>query len=1543
MSLQLADDVARHFQPRSYLIGTPHTPYHGVDDSPEEHVFRTYDLFLPLDGTGPHYPHARCWSHVRLGKVIEPLYFFFTLLILMCETVTEGALRPISSKRSNPEEYKTAVTLYAKRLLNKATTNQTQVLKRLVTQDRFVDLRFKHDVEQEKIRLQSAAGGGEEEEEDDEEERGGGGGGEEDTLPAHVIAEAVVRQLPVPEPPSYAWAAAFSFDSESNASVVRADDEVISDMRCRREFMVTRNQARLNAAAAAAASASAAAAAGARGKQPAAAAAGAEYPEDAPDKVPKIDFVVTVLPKAGGSVKEHHQVAGIMVRFLVRDNSINPGTFFNSLLRNLDMRARRRSTASAGRGAAFADSELFPNYSGFFNTHHPAGDSTSKQTYFKAATGFLPSLLSPNELQSKTFNRMDFSDYSNPFHLANLLTTERAVSDMRKAGVDSFFTDGGANVWWSSNNGGVAKFPNKNVAPTYKYNPAQVFFAHNRYIGLSEQYFPHIDLDQDFLSSLMSGANIERFLGGQQMSAVAEQEKVNSSYAALRDIIKNSFLIDRKTLQDNKLINYDTPNEFVHRAAETAIMETRIGREFPAHYAKTFDDVLALKEAAGKRGDWRSKVTDELDRRMQECSRYALIRTKAQEACVKTFSSLWLTEGDIDRLNVPDSIRALQKWLVEKRFPHLTREYMLWDPDMGILSNSLLRSVKIYACIAKIVQPIVCLLGEGLFSCYQWIPRELAFNLMAHGKYEVGKTYAAITTLIRFSTVPGTVEEYTAATAAADTTANHAYDKIIASDETANWKVNSKAAEQNQGLVNREKVKLTSRKTELKTFVQERGPMGENLRWCRTLTTDHYVTMVEVTNCVVEATNALSSRYHRITIAQPQVPPRELEGYMSAPLKADSIVYLQINQYLSACACKAVMCGVMLAPEMQLFHDISNRVLEYLVEQKAVSHDVGSRSLEIMKPYARQLIYHTAIHCAFDMPGGECYKKPFESSMIRFLQPYLYCTVEVIWWCWTALASAWVEEQNRNVLNAACRLACKGSATTASYWRSGYTPYEIYERDTDNRVPWRQRENQYPDGDAKNAKLVDLQYLTIETGGRGGASLESLCRQISPYTQPHLDWTDVYGALNVLSTMHVTPSNGGYQPQPMGMFQKWHKFTTLPKEDTGLGGLKNTGVEMPPYYMSKNADPSVARCENDMPSWGSEIMLPVVDLTDKDNGKIHIMPSAAESFNNDIIVSALIYATMSKTFPHKKMLLGMPNAKDTMQMQIFSCPEEVIEEAIEKFDLDAGWVDGDWQGPDSILPDERPVPRSVGIAFNRKGGIAKADQDYFTAVPLAPVADGDKRWSEQSARDMERMEEVRYICKDLDAESARRQHMACGRGFDDPVLDPKYILARYKHECAHMPNGEKRKSCMDIDYPHDMLPELDERKAIWESGSATKNAAQISMSIFAKSRTEHNKPKKDTVIAHLEKRKATHNYSKRAREKDSTPAREDGPFIPATVVAASAAEADEPRRRRREPAAAAAAASAGPKKRPKSANERAKTAERLARLGGGGGGKNKQT
>ncbi|MBX9636526.1 MAG: hypothetical protein K2Q45_03135 [Nitrosomonas sp.] len=1181
----------------------------------------------------------------------------------------------------------------------------------------------------------------------------------------------------------------------------------------------------------------------------------------------KIRFCVTPLPDESGK-----EIRGLMCRFVVHDTSIDVGKFVDRVLENAKAR-NMAYMANVGSKAKTTFKELFPQYTLFHQSQHPAGDMTL-QSYFLAIISMSPEMQDAQNGEdsvAEMMNTMNYTDVKSKFHLINVLTTERACARMRDAGVAKRFWEN-TFVWYDP----LAKkcaYP----APTYKYLPEQVFWYHKDNIGLSEQFFPHIDLSTDFLSSLMSGDSIDHFLectnyGANVPAAAAAagggaKRRIASVYERIRVLVETKFVIPRKELLDTNLLSYETNNEFIHRAAEASIMNARVSQECPAHYSATMDRVQKLIKDVG-REKWREELeTDnELSQKVFECERYNEIRQKSQAACMKVFESLWLTEGNVESLPIPEAIKCMLRWYrdnQDSKFPNVTREFMMWDKELSLFGNSMLRHLNMYSCVAKILQPLICLLSEGLFSCYAYTPRKLKFNFLLHGRYDTGKTFAGITTLLEYTTIKGTVRQYTLSTPAADTTMRHNYDLIVASDEVSAYKVSNDEAKKKPDLVNKEKVKMTDGQIGLESFVYVTLPDGEKVRWSHTVTTDHHISRVECTNSVVEAMNPLASRYFRMTVAQPKQQARKFDAKTIGDfIKSTTVTYLQLNQYLTACICKAEMCGAITPKvEMRLFTDVSNRALDYLNDIGVVQKNIGSRPLEIMLPYATQLVYRMAIHNTFDLPSSPCYLKQFKPSMMKDLQPFLYVTTDIIWWTWTALSNTWFDETIPNVVQA-MRKAAK-----IKDWVSGETTsYKLFERDIRNQIVWKTTlgSKDIEGYEKEDEHVIDINYVSIT-----GSNFMEMCTQVASFTSPSLAATDVYGVFNQLKNLQIPMEAGKcMMPQPQGRFKKWHRFLEFPNPATGFAGRKMVDMEgghMPLEYRQRVLSAQISRTVDDVPTFDVERSFPAMEVY---SDHINFMPGIDEAFKSEKIVEALEYAMLCKTTRPGKVLLGFPEEKDSTQLQVYNLTDKLIEKHITELDSAVGWSldkatgESVWTGnPDLKTDEERPVPRRKGICFDRRDGLTNVQSKFFNTVPTAPVAVGDTSWKKKMEEDIQRLNKVDEICEDLDYESAKRQHIACGLPLDQPVASPAYIEKCYKEACTE----KKREWNAGMDYPHDMLVDMDKRETLWEVRTDTQEQSKQGRSLYKEARYEWNFARDPNMRQEISRRKEKAQGTKRAR------------------------------------------------------------------------------
>jgi hypothetical protein len=527
---------------------------------------------------------------------------------------------------------------------------------------------------------------------------------------------------------------------------------------------------------------------------------------------------------------------------------------------------------------------------------------------------------------------------------------------------------------------------------------------------------------------------------------------------------------------------------------------------------------------------------------------------------------------------------------------------------------------------------------------------------------------------------------------------------------------------------------------------------------------------------------------------------------------------------------------------MGLFWDMSNCIIDYLQSVNALSKDTGARGLEIMLPYAIQMVIHNAIHCAFDIPGAPNYMKDFVSADIREVEPYLYCTVDIVWWCWTTLASGWIEEMSCNVIESAIR-ACGLDEWGSS--ADGVTPYEMYELDIGDRIPWRRRRNEKNDKDP----LIDLQYITFY------GNKEQVARKIAANSNPQLDWTDVAGVLNSLAGKLVPVPWDVYRSSPMSEMKAWHQFKQLPRQvvtvpatahcremrdtEPGLKDVPRPGHVFPKEFCLNNPKQDEQRTVKDMPRLGPGQRLPAVDMSDAGRGMIHIAPWVGEYFRSERVLEALHYATICAGTQPRKILTGMHLQGDQQNFKVVCYTEAAIEGAIIEFDAQLGW------GADGVTPlpgqSKRPAQpsRRTGITFDRPAGMSKADSIYFNSVSAAPTNMSHEDWCSKSEADTALMQQIRQTHYDLDFSSAQYQHCRIGQPLDAPIRTPQWVVDQFKRGCA----AEGRPWTMDVDYPHETMEENEARHMQWSTLETVK-AVSTAMPAVAKLMAEAAKPRK---------------------------------------------------------------------------------------------------
>lgn len=1326
-----------------------------VNNQPEQHVYRI--LSIPLwgwlegpvrDRLTPYPPNAKAWKEYIQTHTVNPLIFMLQFIMLLEENVSKmGGFCCKVSKKDDPKFYSEVCMSMAKTLTGRGEKSDVKNRRDYVHMTERVDLEFAHDVEYcKKVLAQKA--------QRDKRKK-------EKAAPKKKAA-AKTRKRKV-ETSNYdhvalmyeSFGVEFSvFNRKGLGSTITHDEEW-------------------------------------RRKDPAPEVAEeaeeAEEEEDdvdvqrepytGPDEeVEKIKMTITEIPH----YQDPNVIMGLMINFVIRDPAINPGAFYCEAVQNLQARAARRQ---GGRGIVLGKPEMFPEYETHMLSFLPAGNMTTMQTYAHCVEAFYPGFAQQYfGSQGGFISRMNVR-HDRREHLYNLLTPEFAIQHLKLAG-GCPVTLGKATDWIDRQRG-VLSFPED--VQTWKPPHMATFWFNPKYAGFMNHYFPFVNMDSDFLRALCSGVYMADFLSGASDASSQKQSR-------MEEILTQDMLVLKKDIENQRSLGYETSNDLIFENRECQVIYSHINEYYPElHYADTLKAVQDLFTQHGVR--WRHFLDDDLRKRVEECELYNTILKTAQEARMKKFCTIIRLHDSPDMQRISDSIKNMIRWyqkVHESKLPHMTRPYVAIDPQLDAFGNTTLQQLFIFTGYAKILQPMICILSEGLFSCYDAFQEELSYHQMIHGRYDVGKTHTAIKMLRVFSTIPGTITETSLATKASDTTHKHSYDEIVATDECPDWMANEAEAKKNPELVNKEKVKMTRGQLVQKTFVWSELPSGRRLRWNEDVTTDHKKAYVYVTNLPVEPKKALSSRTHRFIMKQPNVSPAEMKGYVGEASKNDAKMWLHINQFLSALSKKlAAVGGILPEVEMDLFDDISTRVIKYLQGKNAIGHDAGQRSLEIMKPYLRQIIYKMAIRYAFDFEWSENFERKFELEHLQAIQPFLYVTVSQIWFVWTACASEWINDDYCNVLRAML-------IETRCQWQEGDTPYSIYERDVGDKIKFRTYENRFYDkaapGDSElplNKFYIDLNYMVLE------GTEDNIAQRVSQHTNPRMEPDQIKGIFKRLSEMQKVPDRGGYAPQLKGTFAVWHKY-----DKEGHEGKKKIDPSCPLIYMQNNDVQGEPRGEDDVPTLGEGATLSIVDRSDLNKKKLYFMPNVSHYFRQEMILEALRYATLCGSTPEGKILLGFTARDNTTRLEVQPLPRRALDTYLKIRDEEMGFTlrrDRSWKSDD---PDA--VSRQDGIVFNRCAAFSDVEAMIATAVPFAPKPVGDNSWKSVYEQDAEAMSKPLQIIRDLDLYSATRQHMRCGRPLDEPVRTPQWIKQK---------TGNKS---LGVDYPKDITRKRSTMEKTWK-------------------------------------------------------------------------------------------------------------------------------
>lgn len=801
------------------------------------------------------------------------------------------------------------------------------------------------------------------------------------------------------------------------------------------------------------------------------------------------------------------------------------------------------------------------------------------------------------------------------------------------------------------------------------------------------------------------------------------------------------------------------------------------------------------------RDDWKrvvEKQEPELYKDVEKYQQYALAIQIVQAGCLERFSQLFRLDGRVDNLPISDSVKAVCKWFPKNIGPDriITRSkpFRKKDPALTFFATDMCKYMTIYSRVARVVQPKVPLIAEGFLSCYDWKPGEINFHVLMHGRFDLGKTYQLLTILLKFSSIPGRVREESRSTFAAKDAGVHTYDATLAMDECPNWMTNSRAQENNAELVNQMKQRMTNKRSHLLSFERKVMPDGSTSRDTTKYVTDDTSCMACVTNNVVEKTAALTSRFFTIVMKDVGVSVLDTQFRVDSELKGNAKRYIQLNEFTSCAAKKAAMCGAILRDvNMDLWNDVSKRMIEYLEENNIIPKDSGYRPIQIMVPILRQFIYHRAALLTWYIPGAPHFNEPFELSHLQTLQRFLYVDLQTIIFVWTLLGSQYVDGNNSTVLSAAVKTA------GVAHWGEGSSMYDVYVNKKRTAPRFRRVRNpDYEPPAAAAAKdvlssvgsddhntadkyLLDLNYLTVE-----GNSLYNIYDAIASDTPSNnkIAANDIQGIIGLLSERQMQPPRNGYRRVPEGTFASKHAKHYNAAEETWTKKqfeFQDNETGDVRYHVYEEDDVPPIRPLNE------KVQLPVVEIErpQRPNGKykVHIAPWAIYRFQEEVIEQAFNFVVLTPHIPRKKMITGRTHPLDP---SVFTCLDYTNEHYVSEYVR--------------ILAKEEKRPKG----YTRYDGTVFVRHEVHTEAQLTMLDE------ELDGIDLKQLEEPLELITDLEYYSALQQHVCVGLPLDTLVDCPRTIEARYEAACAllNMENVTKR----NIHYPKSFISQQQKKR-----------------------------------------------------------------------------------------------------------------------------------
>lgn len=782
---------------------------------------------------------------------------------------------------------------------------------------------------------------------------------------------------------------------------------------------------------------------------------------------------IRVLPKARFLVSpvthkiDPDTLVGYFVRIVQVDPSWNPG----KTLKKMMMHRNTRITQSSNRYYKDPYVQYYPLRNSRFPVYHI---SMEQWTHLR---NNICKEEATSDLLLRQYGSESIEAYDHSIHPSKMFTLERALDRLVEAGADAQI--------WNLNNFKDHTYPQE--VEHYNYLPDQIFWYDEHRLGLCEMTFPNVQLNNEALCML------------NQLENDPTSTDMLNTLSQLNPVLRREEVLQALP----PVVGIPTKNIILLTATEADVTERRVQKAKPAHYEDTLRDHL------------EGNPVDPI--LLEEVRRYSQVVDASRDHFMRQFENIFQLESDVTYISIPDTIKVVLRWL-QNNFADksISRNIVKVDSSMSLFGNALSKHLFYLERVLKLLQPIITIKVEGAFGVYARRKGQLLFHYLNYGGRDKGKSYHVIDCGMA-QMIPNSYSQELASTDAAYLTDKDYEHVILFMDEVKQYIVDPKAANgKDAKLANIKKATMTSGETHLNVFQLEEIP-GTNVKYRSNRKVSSRQNIVEIctSNFAVEkgiTSSALVSRYHAESMKSCKAPIEQSNWKVDSKLKVEATNFFCINQAMSCIVEQAMtMNAIVRDPTMDLWHDLSGRILDSLRNMGVVSREEGIRGFSKLSVFARQLVVKMAIHYTYDVPGAPFKGQRYHPRQLETLQRYLYFQSEYAVYLYPLLVSEFIDEDCNIVLRAMCKLL---------HIEADWDPYEQYTTDETARKQFGKRYNsKHKKDDATSGpqEYVELNYFQIE------GDLKSVAQQVAEKTEPHMDPNMVESVLKMLMRRQYTP------------------------------------------------------------------------------------------------------------------------------------------------------------------------------------------------------------------------------------------------------------------------------------------------------------------------------------------------------------------------------------------------------------------------------------